>query len=169
MKKCNKCGVEKPFTSEYFVVEKRNRSGLSGMCKECRQGVKDKWKEENRDCINSYSRKWHDKNPDVARMKNQRYKARKRSLPHTLTFEEWQNTLLHFDGCCAYCGSSEKITQEHFVPIYKDGGYTKNNIIPACNSCNDSKGRKDFNEWYSEQLFYDEDRKSKILDFLNGG
>lgn len=35
MKKCPKCGEEKPLTIEFFYKESRNKNGLSCRCKEC--------------------------------------------------------------------------------------------------------------------------------------
>ena len=36
LRACNSCKVEKPFTSEYFVVDPKRKSGLRGMCKQCK-------------------------------------------------------------------------------------------------------------------------------------
>ena len=167
MKVCNKCGVEKPFTKEYFYTENRNVSGLSGMCKECRAKTKKEWKENNKERFTLYHKKHYDNNREKCGMNIRKYKARKRSLVHTLTYEQWEETLKHFDDSCAYCGEIGRMDQEHFVPVSRNGEYTKNNIIPACSRCNNSKSNKNFEEWYLMQDFYDEDRKNKILDFLS--
>jgi|SaaInlStandDraft_1057018.scaffolds.fasta_scaffold15574_2 hypothetical protein len=37
IKKCNKCGIEKPHNTEYFTVKSSNKNGLSGTCKSCEQ------------------------------------------------------------------------------------------------------------------------------------
>lgn len=36
LRACNSCKVEKPFTSEYFVVDPKRKSGLRGVCKQCK-------------------------------------------------------------------------------------------------------------------------------------
>lgn len=43
---------------------------------------------------------------------------------------------------CVYCGA-EPDTIDHVVP---DGG-RRGNLVPACRSCNSSKGRRDVREW----------------------
>lgn len=60
----------------------------------------------------------------------------------TLTKEEWQEILKHFDYKCAYCKSAKKIEMDHVFPISKGGTHTANNVVPACRKCNSSKGNK---------------------------
>ena len=74
-------------------------------------------------------------------------------MPATLTLKQWEQIKKDFDYKCAYCGITEtehynqfneRLHQEHFYAMSKGGGLTHNNIIPACKSCNSSKGTKDF-------------------------
>lgn len=44
---------------------------------------------------------------------------------------------------CSYCGSSRKIQQDHVRAASKGGVLT----IPACATCNQSKGAKALMEW----------------------
>lgn len=83
-----------------------------------------------------------------------------------LTDDEWVQTVTHFGGCCAYCGSEARLTYDHFIPFSKGGSFTKNNVIPACRSCNGSKNNNDFNEWYVRQPFFNEERRCTILDYV---
>jgi hypothetical protein len=77
---------------------------------------------------------------EVSRRENHRKLARRRSLPHTLTPAEWRDTLAYYDNKCVYCGETyDTLHQEHFIPAAKGGGYTKDNIIPACFGCNVDK------------------------------
>ena len=67
-----------------------------------------------------------------------------------------------FKGCC-YCGTKEKLTMEHLMPISKGGDHSENNLFGACFSCNSSKQDRDFKEWYRKQSFYDKKREYNIL------
>lgn len=70
-----------------------------------------------------------------------RYKSRRAALPTTLTEAEYLNTLDVFSNSCAYCGTLGKpLLQEHVIPVIQNGGYTKDNIVPSCKSCNTRKG-----------------------------
>src|SRR5699024_7465752 len=62
-----------------------------------------------------------------------------KNLLSTLTKNQWRDSQNYFGNKCAYCGRKEKMTMEHFIPISKNGDYTRSNIIPACLSCNSSK------------------------------
>ena len=74
--------------------------------------------------------------------------ARIRGLPHTLTAAEWRRTLDHFVYRCAYCGKEcDPLQQDHFIPVAKGGSYTKDNIIPACSTCNNGKNASAPLEW----------------------
>lgn len=90
-------------------------------------------------------------------------RARKNNLPATLTSEQWGSIKNYFDNKCAYCGAEVTLTQDHLVALIRGGGYTAENIIPACGHCNSSKNTQHFEDWYRKQSFYDADREQKIL------
>lgn len=90
----------------------------------------------------------------------------RRSTNGSLTAEEWHNACEAFGLTCAYCGSECKLTMEHVVPVTKGGPTSADNIIPACQSCNSSKGNKDLIEWYTKQPFYDKHRLENIIKYI---
>lgn len=53
---------------------------------------------------------------------------------HTLTEEEWQEAVSHFNGC-AICGADEVATRGYFIPFKNGGEYAAWNILPLCSSC----------------------------------
>lgn len=57
----------------------------------------------------------------------------------TLTGEEWTAIKEQFKGRCVYCGEVKPLTMDHIIPLSKGGHHTKNNIVPACRSCNSAK------------------------------
>lgn len=89
-----------------------------------------------------------------ARISKARREHRKQQLPSTFTLEEWERALEYFDHSCAYCGyPSDKLQQEHFIPLSKGGGYTKDNIVPACPECNLSKSDAMPQDWLPEDVY----------------
>lgn len=122
--------------------------------------------QKNKEKYASYYLNWARNNVDKTKAKRHKRDARLRNLPYTLTLSEWQENLDFFNGVCAYCGSAENIEKEHFIPLNKGGGYTKQNIIPACSSCNSSKQDSEFLEWYKRQEHFDLDKVVKITGFL---
>ena len=124
------------------------------------------YREAHKQWFVEYMSKWHKENRDKAIVRIERRLSNIRSLQCTLTVEQWIKIKAYFDNRCAYCGTQDRLTQDHFVPASKSGEYTHNNIIPACRWCNASKNAKDFFNWYPQQSFYDKKREKIILKFL---
>lgn len=129
--------------------------------------------QENIESMRVYQNEWFRDNPDKVRMYSQRRTARVNELPNTLTETEWEEVLYHFGHSCSYCGIHQDdlktvLNQEHVIPVTKKGGYTADNIIPACKSCNSSKSNRDFEEWYSEHGSFTLERYEKIVRYISG-
>lgn len=60
----------------------------------------------------------------------------------TLTLAEWQEIQKRYQYRCAYCQLRRPLTKDHIVPVSKGGFHTRINVIPACRSCNSSKGNR---------------------------
>lgn len=69
-------------------------------------------------------------------------RARVRSLPATLTLEEWTRTVSDFEGLCSYCMAAPVAVLEHFIPVTRGGGTTAGNCLPSCGPCNGRKHGK---------------------------
>lgn len=115
-----------------------------------------RWRHENRDQYRQLGVKW-----------SATRRARQRELAANLTPEDWAACLAAFDHRCAYCGTNRRrLEQDHFVPLTRGGAYTRENIVPACKSCNSSKNGADFFAWYPRQSFFAEARADAILTYL---
>ena len=77
---------------------------------------------------------------------NAKRRAKEREIINTLTGEEWIGILKKYKFRCAYCGKKftlfDRETKDHIIPISKGGDNTKENIVPACRSCNSKKGNR---------------------------
>lgn len=71
-----------------------------------------------------------------------RRRARELAAVGSWTFVEWEALVVRYDGCCAYCGVRGKLTVDHRVPLSRGGSNSIDNILPACASCNRSKGAR---------------------------
>lgn len=84
-----------------------------------------------------------------------------------LSHQEWKECLLYFGGACAYCGETpkryHKLTKDHLEPISQGGKTVQSNIIPACTTCNSSKGADNYVDWYSKQAFFKQGRLDTII------
>jgi 5-methylcytosine-specific restriction endonuclease McrA len=108
-----------------------------------------KWEAENRERIKEQKRIKYAENPEPRRVGEVRRDARKRSLPDTLTVQDWRNCLDWFGCQCAVCGSSKQLHADHWVPLNNPNcpGTIPTNIVPLCKSCNCSKQDTEPTEW----------------------
>ena len=145
---CSCCGKEKPVTEFYT----QSITGLpTNQCKEC-INIK-------RACQRS-------------RRKVSKFAAKERQRQCedvTYTVADWQATMLHFGGRCAYCGKpqgrakADQLDKDHVIACSKGGKTERHNIIPACRKCNRGRGNKDWKEWFRAQDFYSVEQE-KLID-----
>jgi 5-methylcytosine-specific restriction endonuclease McrA len=89
------------------------------------------------------TRRWRRANPARCAVLLHRRRARLAEVVHTLTHDEWLETLEVFDHRCAYCNQkSLRLTMEHVIAISRGGGHTKENVVPACQKHNSQKKDK---------------------------
>lgn len=108
--------------------------------------------------IRRRTKAWKQNNPDKVRSIFHRRRSRIRgTCSPGVTPAEWQTLVELFNGCCAYCGKRcKKLTVDHIVPIAKHGRDEIENVLPACTSCNCSKGNKSLEAWLNERGFTDQ-------------
>jgi hypothetical protein len=111
-------------------------------------------------------RRWNKANRNKCSYSTQKYRNIKRGLTCTLTLEEWEQTKKEFGNKCAYCGKTRNLVQEHYVPVSLAGSFTKENIVPSCASCNNSKNNKLFADWYPTFKHYSKEREQKVIQYI---
>ena len=57
-------------------------------------------------------------------------------------------------GLCAYCRCNRATTLDHIKPKSRGGSSLRSNLIPACQTCNHSKGSNNWLEWFQRQEFF---------------
>ena len=73
LKKCTKCGAEKPLTTEFFHRGKDTKEGFKSACKECRNADKSKWREANKDRVNQQAKEYHINNREKELERRRKY------------------------------------------------------------------------------------------------
>lgn len=68
----------------------------------------------------------------------------------TITHEDKYQLQEGFNECI-YCGAEGDTTFDHLVPLSEGGPDTISNQVPACQSCNSSKGTSDVIKWYKDR------------------
>ena len=101
--------------------------------------------QRNKEIIKEYRKNYL--KTDEGKMSNQRTYFKRRAIMensvNTLTSQEWLCILEEYNYRCAYCDvefDCENLPEkDHIIPISKGGDNTKENIVPACRSCNAKK------------------------------
>src|SRR5207244_418469 len=82
----------------------------------------------------------HAKREDKYRFRQARRHLLRSAGP--LPVEDWSELLQSYEHRCAYCGASGPLTIDHRVPLSRGGPNSKDNIKPACRSCNSKKATR---------------------------
>lgn len=144
-----------PATKDYFWTDSgKNRT----ICKKCHRQSVQQWQQDHpertKELANKSQRRSRRLHPERERSRRHKREARQRELPATFTATDWKFALDYFHGACAYCGHGPSLFdvnwtlhQEHHIPLARGGGYTPQNIVPACQSCNMDKSDKEPHDW----------------------
>lgn len=98
------------------------------------------WRRDNPEKVRANTLRWHQENPERRAIYKAHRKALELAVPNTLTVD--QICCKFLIGHCFYCGSSEDLELDHFIPISRGGGTTLGNTVIACKKCNSSKRAK---------------------------
>ena len=106
-----------------------------------------KSRQENPEHHRKLRRKWREANLDKYRERCRAYWHRKRAqTSDDSALVDFYAEQLRSEPC-HYCGACGNTTIDHVVPISKGGAHSIENIVPACQPCNSSKGAKSLDEW----------------------
>jgi 5-methylcytosine-specific restriction endonuclease McrA len=104
----------------------------------------------NKEKLAETSKLWLKNNPERNRNKSQRRRARvNQNGVYEITDKEMQRL---YSSKCFYCKSPGKIEADHVVPIDLGGTHSIGNLVPACISCNRSKGKKTITAWNKQKI-----------------
>jgi 5-methylcytosine-specific restriction endonuclease McrA len=78
------------------------------------------------------------------------------------TAPEWKALCEWFGNACLRCGSTEKLSPDHVIPLSKGGMNDISNIQPLCLFCNYSKNNRNSND------YRDPEQLARFLESLHG-
>ena len=108
-----------------------------------------KWGAENKERKRQTTRAWNKANPEKYKRLGQRASGRRRARKHengVLYVSDKDMRRLRNSPCIA-CGATEKITEDHIIPLARGGRHSIGNLQPLCRSCNGSKNASLMIEW----------------------
>ena len=104
----------------------------------------------NRARLIARSVQWAIENPDRMQARRRERRARKRGNPGSVgvQVQDWLRLVNRHSHCCAYCGSYAAVLHmDHVIPLAKGGRHAIGNVLPACPTCNHSKGATFLFQW----------------------
>ena len=86
-------------------------------------------------------REYRRRHPELIAASIQRRRARLKNVPVSdLTAAQWLAIQALCRWRCVYCGKkTAALTQDHIIPLSKNGNHSMDNVVPACRSCNSRK------------------------------
>lgn len=169
-RKCTKCKIVK--TLENFSYEKLGKYKKRASCRLCdneyrrekrmkdptssRKAVakwqashkeqkkesKRSWRHNNRKKANAIALRWINKNKARVASYAENRRAEKFNTQNRISVKEWADILFFYGYRCLACGTTEKITMDHVIPLIKGGEHSAKNVQPLCKSCNSKKHDK---------------------------
>jgi 5-methylcytosine-specific restriction endonuclease McrA len=102
------------------------------------------WRSANPARVAFLTKRFHAANPGYAAAISNRRRARLLdSRSPGVTPAQWAEICEVSGHACAYClRLGLKLTRDHVEPISRGGRDEPSNVVPACTSCNSSKGKK---------------------------
>jgi hypothetical protein len=124
------------------------------------------WRERNpasvREARKRYAQRHREKVNEFTRRRKARRRAGRVASFAPLTSKQKEQVFAVWRNCCAYCGSAEKLSVDHVLPLIRGGLDEVSNILPACRFCNTSKRDHHVESWYRQQSWFTEARWRKI-------
>lgn len=115
-KRCPDCGETKPVADFGTQIRENGNLRIRGLCRQC------------------MSTRAYRRNTSMhGRWNFSKYSARRRKIPFTLTFKQYEALR---SQPCTYCGTALSPTGYGLDRIDHNGGYMLGNVVPCCEHCN---------------------------------
>jgi hypothetical protein len=90
---------------------------------------------------------YHEENPEIWPASHERRRARILGVGGSFTAKEFRELKEAHEYTCVYCGELKTLGPDHVLPLSRGGSNNIENILPACKSCNCTKGTKTLEEF----------------------
>jgi 5-methylcytosine-specific restriction endonuclease McrA len=112
---------------------------------EHRKKVKNEWRKKNAELVKIYLDKYRLQH--LPKMAEKAHKRRARVRCNGVYLVTEKELIRLYKSPCSNCGTKERITIDHIIPVVRGGKHSIGNLQPLCLSCNASKNSKTMFEW----------------------
>lgn len=103
-KKCSKCELEYPLTTEYFAIKRNNKDGFHGQCKKCVSEYNKQYRKENKSYYQEYQKKWTEENREHVNNYNREYRRGR---------DDWYNDYMSSYNKRYYQENKDELAEYH--------------------------------------------------------
>jgi 5-methylcytosine-specific restriction endonuclease McrA len=135
VKKCAKCQQVKPLDD--FATDTSRLDGKTSRCIKCRQEDSRFFEQTHSDARQARSSEWARQNPDKSRARNYKRRARLNQVPTFYITDRDMRRI--YEAACFICGSTNRPTFDHRIPLSLGGTHGVGNALTLCLSCNSKK------------------------------
>lgn len=136
-KKCSRCKRRKAL-SEF------NKGGQT-FCRDCNREYQREYRKKNPDYWRRYEAKRRTKSQ--VRQRNARRRALERNASGEATAQQIAARFAYYGNRCIMCGTTDKLTVDHLIPLSRGGANWPSNMAPMCHRCNCQKGSRTIQEF----------------------
>lgn len=137
-KVCTGCKKNKEINA--FCKLDISSDGYTTRCKACKLSWNKIYKQKNKEHFNKLRNLRLKLHPERRLVQQQNREAKKRNTGgRGIKAKEWLSIKKLYGNVCICCGTPEKISMDHVIPIFKGGRHEPENIQPLCISCNVKK------------------------------
>jgi 5-methylcytosine-specific restriction endonuclease McrA len=107
--------------------------------------VKNSWRKQNSELVKGYLEKYRIQH--LPKMAEKAHKRRVKVWGNGVYLVKEKELNRLYKSPCVNCGTKERITVDHVIPVVRGGKHSIGNLQPLCLSCNASKNSKTMAEW----------------------
>ena len=119
----------------------------------------------HKDEIGIYMYDYVREHPEINRNYRRRRRAWLTCSEGNFTDTEFGEKCEAYDNCCVYCNREDVLVADHAIPLSRSGSDNIENIVPACNSCNNKKHTMTYDE-FVETLDTENRMRLLVWDYL---
>lgn len=93
------------------------------------------------------ARRWQKNHPEKTNALSAKRRAMKRGAGGSFTADDMATVKLILGPACLECGTRERVTFDHVVPLSLGGAHSIENIQVLCGPCNSKKGNRNSNDY----------------------
>ena len=127
-------------TDLFKQTQRRYRQSAKGKAKDARYAKTSK-------CKDNMQRYYYSAKGQI----NAKYCVAKRRAVKKRAFQDGSMRKFVLASSCSRCGSTEKLTMDHVIPLAQGGAHVISNADTLCKPCNSSKGPRTPTQWLEAQ------------------